>query len=314
MIRHLKRVLKYLLPILIFLFLGKSIYSNWQQIREYPWQFDFPLLALSALLGSTWFFLRTWIWWQLVREMHEHVPYWPAFRVFMISEVARYVPGKIWQYVSRIYLAEKYNIPPALTLTSALVELLMMMVAAGAVSLANASRILPALEEQYRPLLLLALLVAIALVHPRSLKLWSRILAKFLNQEWIPFDVRYSHLVMILVASLVTWAISGAGFALFVQALTDAGDGRMVQLTTIFAASWLIGLLAIVVPAGVGVREGIMTILLAALMPHPTAAVLAIASRLWVTLLEVVLLALARAFIPGPHPSNMVSAQESAES
>lgn len=310
MVRHLKRVLKYLLPILIFLFLAKSIYSNWQQIREYPWQFDFPLLALSALLGSSWFFLRTWIWWQLVREMHEHVPYWPAFRVFMISEVARYVPGKIWQYVSRIYLAEKYKVPPALTLTSALVELLMMMVAAGAVSLANASRILPALEEQYRPLLLVALLVAVALVHPRSLKLWSRVLAKFLNQEWIPFDVRYSHLVMILLASLLTWALSGVGFALFVQALTDAGDGRMVQLTTIYAAAWLIGLLAIVVPAGVGVREGIMTILLAAMMPQPTAAVLAIASRLWVTLLELLLLGVARVFIPGPEPGKVASGPE----
>ncbi|MCC6265260.1 MAG: flippase-like domain-containing protein [Bryobacterales bacterium] len=308
MIRHAKTALKYLLPVLIILFLARSIHSNWAQIREYPWQFDFPLLALATLFTSTWFFVRTWIWWQLVREMHEHVPYWPAFRVFMISEVARYVPGKIWQYVSRIYLAQRYHIPPALTLTSALVELLMVMVAAGVVTLANASRILPSLEEQYRPLFLLALLAALVLVHPKSLKLWSRVLAKFLRQEWVPFDVRYSHLVMILAASLLTWALSGYGFALFVQALTHGTDQHTVQLATVYAASWLIGLLAIVVPAGVGVREGTMTLLLAVIMPHPTAAVIAIASRLWITLLEVLLLAGARIFIPGPElsrpPSN----------
>lgn len=308
MIRHLKTALKYLLPILIILFLARSILSNWQQIREYPWQFDFPLLALAALFSSTWFFLRTWIWWQLVREMHEHVPYWPAFRVFMISEVARYVPGKIWQYVSRIYLAQRYHIPPALTLTSALVELLMIMVAAGVLTLANASRILPALEEQYRPLFLLALLAALALVHPKSLKLWSRVLAKFLRQEWVPFDVRYSHLVTILAASLLTWVLSGFGFALFVQALTHGTDGHTAQLGTIYAASWLIGLLAIIVPAGVGVREGTMTLLLAVIMPHSTAAVIAIASRLWITLLEVFLLGMARLFIPGPELDMSTSA------
>lgn len=306
--RHLKTAVKYLLPILIILFLARSIHSNWQQIREYPWQFDFPLLALAALFSSTWFFLRTWIWWQLVREMHERVPYWPAFRVFMVSEVARYVPGKIWQYVSRIYLAQRYNIPPALTLTSALVELLMIMVAAGVLTLANASRILPALEEQYRPLFLLALLAALALVHPKSLKLWSRVLAKFLRQEWVPFDVRYSHLVMILAASLLTWVLSGFGFALFVQALTHGTDAHTAQLGTIYAASWLIGLLAIVVPAGVGVREGTMTLLLAVIMPHSTAAVIAIASRLWITLLEVFLLGMARLFIPGPELDMSTSA------
>ncbi len=302
MIRYLKTAIKYLLPLLIILFLARSIHTNWQQIREYPWQFDFPMLALATLFSSTWFFLRTWIWSQLVREMHEHVPYWPAFRVFMISEVARYVPGKIWQYVSRIYLAQKYRIPPALTLTSALVELLMVMVAAGVITLANASRILPVLDEQYRPFYVLALLVALALVHPKSLKLWSRVLAKFLRQEWVPFDVRYSHLVMILAASLLTWALTGFGFALFVQALTSGTDGHTLQLATIYAASWLIGLLAIMVPAGVGVREGTMTLLLAIILPHPTAAVIAIAARLWTTLLEVLLLGAARLFIPGPEP------------
>lgn len=300
MIPWLKRLVKYLLPLAIFVFLARSIYTNWEQIREYPWQFDLPLLALAVVFGSTWFFLRAWIWAQLVHEMHEKLPYWPAFRVFMISEVARYVPGKIWQYVSRIYLAERYNIPPALTLTSALIELLLIMVAAGGITLANASRVLPQLEEQYRPLVVVGILAALALVHPRSLRTWSRLLARFLRQEWVPFDVRYSHLVMILMASLLTWVLAGMGFACFVQSLTPSAAGRTVQLITIYAASWLIGLLAVVVPAGVGVREGTMTVLLAMMMPHPTAAVIAIAARLWVTILEVALLAAARIFIPGP--------------
>ncbi len=309
MIPWLKKIVKYLLPLAIFVFLAQSIYTNWSQIREYPWKFDLPLLALAVLFGSAWFFLRAWIWAQVVREMHDKLPYWPAFRVFMISEVARYVPGKIWQYVSRIYLAERYHIPPALTLTSAVVELLVVMIAAGGVALANASRVLPQLEEQYYPLFVLGMVAALALVHPRSLQTWSRILAKFLRQDWVPFDVSYSHLVMILMAGLLTWVAAGLGFAFFVQSLTPTAEGHTVQLITIYAASWLIGLLAVVVPAGVGVREGTMTVLLVTMMPQPTAAVIAIAARLWVTLLELLLLALARIFIPGPALNN-VSADE----
>ncbi len=300
MIRRLKKLIKILLPAAILVFLVQSIYSNWQQVRDYPWHFDFPLLGLAMLFSASWFFLRTWIWAQLVREMHKHLPYWPAFRVFMVSEIARYVPGKIWQYISRIYLAERYQIPPALTLTSAVIELLLIMVAAGGIALANASRVLPQFEQQYRPLFAIGLLAALALVHPRLLQTWSRLLAKFLRQEWIPFDVRYSHLVMLLMASVLTWVLTGLGFAFFVQSLIPSAEGRVVQLITIYAASWLIGLLAVLVPAGVGVREGAMTVLLATIMPQPTAAVVAIAARLWVTLLEVLLLGGARLVIPGP--------------
>lgn len=304
MIPWIKRLLKYLLPAAILLFLARSIYTNWTQIREYPWQLDLPLLAAATLLGSAWFFLRTWIWAQLVREMHRNLPYWPAFRVFMISEVARYVPGKIWQYVSRIYLAERYGTPPALTLTSALIELLLMMIASGAIAMANLSRLVPQFSQQYRPLFAAGLAISLILVHPRLLKMWSRLLAKFLRQEWVPFDVRYSHLVMILMASLLTWVIAGLGFSLFVEALTPEAGGHTVQLVTIYSASWLVGLLAVVVPAGVGVREGAMTMLLAAIMPQPTAAVIAIAARLWVTLLEVLLLGAARLLIAGPPLSK----------
>ncbi|MCU0227793.1 MAG: lysylphosphatidylglycerol synthase domain-containing protein, partial [Bryobacterales bacterium] len=249
MIPWLKKIIKVLLPLAILGFLGQSVYNNWSQVRDYPWRFDLPLLGLALLFGASWFFLRTWIWAQLVREMHQQLPYWPAFRVFMVSEVARYVPGKIWQYVSRIYLAEHYRIPPALTLTSAVVELLLMMVAAGGIAMANASRLLPQFEEQYRPLFLVGLLAALALVHPRSLQTWSRLLARFLRQEWVPFDVRYSHLVLLLMASLLTWVLAGLGFAFFVQSLVPSASGRIVQLITIYAASWLIGLLAILVPA-----------------------------------------------------------------
>jgi hypothetical protein len=300
----IKLLLKYLVPALILLFLGQSIYTNWSQIREYPWRFNIPLLIAGTVLSSTWFFLRTWIWAQLVREMHRTLPYWPAFRVFLISEVARYLPGKIWQYVSRIYLAQHYRIPPALTLTSALIELLLMMIASGAIALANVSNLVPKFGEQYRTLLLVGVGLSLLLVHPALLKLWSRLLAKFLRQDWIPFDVRYSHLVVILLASLLTWVLAGVGFALFLESLTPEAGGHTAQLIAIYSASWLIGLLAVVVPAGVGVREGVMTMLLGAIVPSPTAAVLSIAVRLWITVLEVVLLAGARLLIPGPPLSK----------
>jgi hypothetical protein len=56
------------------------------------------------------------------------------------------------------------------------------------------------------------------------------------------------------------------------------------------AASYLGGYLAIFAPAGAGVREGVMGLLLTQVAPPPAAIVIAVASRIWFTATELIVL------------------------
>jgi uncharacterized membrane protein YbhN (UPF0104 family) len=54
----------------------------------------------------------------------------------------------------------------------------------------------------------------------------------------------------------------------------------------ICAAGYLAGWVAVFVPGGLGVREGVYALLLAEVVPGPVAAAVAILSRLWLTAVE----------------------------
>ena len=53
-----------------------------------------------------------------------------------------------------------------------------------------------------------------------------------------------------------------------------------------YALAWTLGLATLVSPGGLGVREGVLAALLSGLLPGGMAVVAALASRLWLTGVE----------------------------
>jgi uncharacterized membrane protein YbhN (UPF0104 family) len=68
-----------------------------------------------------------------------------------------------------------------------------------------------------------------------------------------------------------------------------------------FAGSWLVGFFSVITPAGLGAREGAMWLMLKATFGHTDAAVMAIASRLMMIVIELVSVGLASAFLMQPN-------------
>jgi uncharacterized membrane protein YbhN (UPF0104 family) len=69
-------------------------------------------------------------------------------------------------------------------------------------------------------------------------------------------------------------------------AFQTAGIGLLPEMIGINAISWAGGLLSVVTPAGLGVREGISGVLLSGLMDKPYPALIPLVARLWVTIGE----------------------------
>lgn len=87
-----------------------------------------------------------------------------------------------------------------------------------------------------------------------------------------------------------------------------AGDPAPYLVATgAYAFAWASGLLTFVVPAGVGVREGAIVLVLGPLVGVPQALVAAIVSRLAFTLADLALAGAAFAFgrTPAQAPSNV---------
>jgi uncharacterized membrane protein YbhN (UPF0104 family) len=101
----------------------------------------------------------------------------------------------------------------------------------------------------------------------------------------------------IVATMAVVWGAYGLGLVLLVppDALTAAGGLGAVLLpsTGAFAVSYVAGVVIVLAPAGVGVREGVLIALLAPLLGVPVAAATALLVRVVHTVCDFAIAALA---------------------
>jgi glycosyltransferase 2 family protein len=98
---------------------------------------------------------------------------------------------------------------------------------------------------------------------------------------------------LILVGvSCVGWLITGIALYTFTASLTPIPASAFGAVIGINALAFVAGQAVFIAPAGLGAKEGSITALLALYLAAPVAAVIAIAVRLWTTVVELLLVVL----------------------
>ena len=267
-------------------FLGLTIARNADALRQFDWRID-PLLLVGSLLAHL--LVLAWgvvVWHRvLMHTTPEPVSLGALQHIWFVSGIARYIPGKIWQFVAAAQLAGRAGLSGAAVLTSMAIQIGFTLLAALLVSAATLP--IPESWSLDRVVLLgLGTLGAVLLSHPLVLRAALGVLPRALHREVVAWTGSWADGVVLLALSIVSWLLYGAAFWLFVSALIDTPATALLPLAGVNALSFLAGYIVFVAPAGLGAREGAMTVLLAPLVPTYVAAVVAILSRLWTVAAE----------------------------
>ncbi|MGH7128157.1 MAG: lysylphosphatidylglycerol synthase domain-containing protein [Planctomycetaceae bacterium] len=281
----LRRVLTVLFVLAAFAFLGLAVARDWEALRAHDWSVQPLRLVLSfpPLLAA--FGIGVYTWRRTLDALGgPATPFPTLLRIWFLSTLARYIPGKIWQFVGTAKMAADAGLPPTLLLTSLLVSMGFNVVAAAAVGAATipGAGFLPA--GWRTPLLLGTLGLAALTAHPAFLNACLRLVPRALHHSVLTWDRGWGVGIRLLLLSALGWIVYGLGFWLFVAALTDVDASAIAPLSGVNALAFLAGYVVIVAPAGLGVRELSMAALLQPFVPGAAgiAAVIAIASRLWI--------------------------------
>jgi uncharacterized membrane protein YbhN (UPF0104 family) len=133
-----------------------------------------------------------------------------------------------------------------------------------------------------------ALGLAAVAVHPRVLNGALRLVPRALHRDVLHWRGAWSHGLILLGLFVVAWLGNGGAFALFVRSLIEIPAAAVPGLVAANAIAVAAGILVFVVPAGLGAREAVLALLLSPYAPGPgVAALVAVASRLWVLAAEV---------------------------
>lgn len=246
-----------------------------------------PFLAATVLLLAA-YFMSGAIWGYMVRDMGgPELSSVVAVQLFMIANLGRYIPGKIWQIAGLAALGKSRGIPARTGAGAAVLGHGLGLVAAASVGMV-------AFLTGPGPWRLwgmvgavgigvIVILTAIPSVFGSMANAWFRI-----ARTTEPPELRSVHALRWLLLFGLNWVMYASAYWILAVSL-DRGSGvPFLPVASAFAAAYVLGYLMIFAPAGIGPREAF---LIAFLTPHfgaGSSGVIAIVARLWTTVVEVV--------------------------
>ena len=265
------RLLAQLLLLVGFAFVGLRVRSLWHVNHIVLASIDWPSLTGAFLLTGIGVLATGFIWLFILDRLGADTrPQWMT--IFFQSQLAKYIPGAVWQYAGRIAMARVRGLPTRVIARSMPIELGASVVGAGVVSLFLLGVWgLPA-----------AVLVAIGcLVIARTSPARETKRAR---------DISASTLATPLYA--IVWIIVGSAFWLTASGIFGVSPRQLTFYVGAFAAAWLVGLVAIYAPGGLGVREAVLVFLLRNRLGSADALLVAAVFRGILTVSELALAAL----------------------
>ena len=266
-------------------FLLRTVLANWQEIRGFEWQLRLPLLVASVPAHVAVLVLGVWIWGRVLRRFDTPaIDLRVLLRIWFGSALARYVPGAIWQFVAAAQLSRAASLSPALLLTSMLVHVGFSLLAASV----TAAWTIPAASGADWRIGALVGVGAVLLTHPVVVRMAVSTVARVARRPAVQWNGSWLDGLELLALSVASWLCYGAAFFLLVGALVPTSGDLWLRLAGVNALSFLAGYLVVIAPAGLGIREVSMVMLLSPILPAGIASLVAVASRLWTIAAEIV--------------------------
>jgi hypothetical protein len=309
----LRRAAAVAVTVWIFMIMIEPLYENWPIVREQIAAISWWRFAVASLMFASFLlFFRATAWRQILKAFGYRLPYAPSARIWATSEMARYLPGAIWQVVGRVYLARPYGVPATAVTTSQILEVGLFLFANTLIAVACLLYFGAKMAPQARPWLIAALVLVPTLgflLHPKIFYGIANFMLVKLNRPPITKRLRGRKLVELLM-----WMIVGLVWqSLAVYLITDPVLHLKVAWWWVVAGAyclaWCAGFLAFWAPGGIGVRELVFVTTLQVILPasvkqqftHPTALVgllvfLGFVLRAWTVAGELILVAATHAW------------------
>ena len=290
-----RRLLRVVLALVALGFLGYGLAANWDETaaavaRISPWAVAGAFGAV--LLGQ---FCMLLAWRQVLAGLGSPLPVRVAGRIMFVGQLGKYIPGAIWAYAAMMDLGRDHGSPPRRTFACISLALVINL----GVGIAIAAATLATQEAVRQSWYLLLLLPVIAVcMHPKVLTWGLNLALRLARRETLDTVLPGRRVLAALAWTVLGWLVYG----LHTWMLAGRWDLYVVA-TGAYAFAWSTGLLAFLVPAGVGVREGALVLVLHPIIGTGAALAVAAVSRLAFTLADVTAAGLA--FLLGRQPSKV---------
>ncbi len=239
------------------------------------------IILAAAVVWATYGLLIA-AWREVLRGWRQHLSFGSAVRIWCVSNLGRYLPGKVWSIAGLAVLARREGVEGWAAAGAALVMQAIAVGTGAAIALA----FVPQIDSSVT--LVAGFAVAAACVGALTAKPVVRLLSGIarVGRELDPLPVKA--VLLGTGSALAAWVTYGWAFWLLAHGVIPQHVPTLGTAVGSFAAAYIVGLLAVFTPGGLVVREGVLVGLLAPAIGTGPALVLSVGSRLLLTVTEVV--------------------------
>jgi uncharacterized membrane protein YbhN (UPF0104 family) len=266
-----------------------AVAKNWTEVSVHLSQISWPVFVLSSVAAAIGTWLTMLGWRVILRDLGSELHLAPSSGVYFVGQLGKYLPGSLWSVLVQADIASHLKVPRRRTAVTGLLALGLSLLTGLLVGLPATSFLLRRDSDGFSWWVLLAIPLVVVLCWPRLLNAVITLMLRTLRREPLEHDLSGRAVLTSVGIFVLVWLAFGVHTLLLAQAV--AGDAPHPDLTRAamcgYALSVSLGMLTIVLPAGLGAREGLLTIILSVAIPAPAAAAVAIVSRFIVTIIDV---------------------------
>ncbi|WP_353828593.1 lysylphosphatidylglycerol synthase domain-containing protein [Agromyces sp. SYSU T0242] len=274
-------------------FFATTLAANWTEVVEQGLEFSWLWVAATALFalavpftGLLWARILRWL------EPTARVSAREATAVQAASWLLKYVPGQVGSVVNKVLWGGRKSISRMLIVISFVYENVFLQLA----SIAPSAIILlvslgPEIFGRNFTLLLLPVLILV----PLALVAWKPLFHRAVNfaarralKQEVPerYFLSTPRALVSAFEFIGPRVLNGIGFVLIAASVAEITPAEWLPFAAAYVLAGAIGILAVFVPSGIGVREAVIVLILGQYIPTTEAIVIALLARLLSTLAD----------------------------
>lgn len=245
-------------------------------------------MAASLLLGAGSVALTYPVWREVLIGLDVDMPWRIGARVFFTSQLGKYLPGSVWPVLIQMEAGRARGASRRTMLAANLITIVL----SCAVGLTVACLLLPLSDTRALARywwLLLALPVLIAMLHPRAVPMLLDRAFALLRRPPLGQRLHVRDSARASLWSLGSFLLLGLHVAVLALAVGGGGLSTVLLSTGGMALAICGGILFLPAPAGAGIRDVILALVLSAVMSSGKALAVVVASRVILVVVDLAL-------------------------
>ncbi|MDD5765812.1 MAG: lysylphosphatidylglycerol synthase domain-containing protein [Candidatus Marinimicrobia bacterium] len=262
--------------------------NNITQIYEFPKINGlFLSFTIAVLIGIQ--IVVVWIFKYLLKIYGESLTYAEVFYSYYYPILTKYLPGKAWHQVGKVILLNQFSVSPSKSITIAFLEQILIVYTGFIISIPFLVKVISGFWVLVILIGSTSIILLMLIYQEKFFVIANRIMRLFRVRKQLSFTKRLhvQNVVILVFFYILYWILLGVFFQICIKSLGSGVHVRWIASIGVFAASWIFGFLAPIAPAGLGVREGAMILLLKNSVDAVSLLNITVGVRLLTTLSEI---------------------------